>query len=216
MAVSPFKVASSITPYFLSELAVQIHISDSELSLLQLKLELARLPISLEDEEWGELNGVTVKMMVDTVNFWRKEYDWRAEEARLNEMPQFKAPINVDGFGILNIHFVHVVSQKPEPHPLLFLHGWPGSFAEVEKILPFLSEAGYNVVSPSLPGYGFSEYTGKAGFKHEQHAEVMNKLMLKLGYQEYVVQGGDWGSFIVGRMARMYPENVKALHVNMV
>jgi pimeloyl-ACP methyl ester carboxylesterase len=197
-------------------LTTQVHIPDSELSLLQRKLELARLPTSLENEEWGEPNGVIVKMMIETVKFWREQYDWRAEEARLNVMPQFKTSIDVNGFGTLNIHFVHAVSSKPNAVPLLFLHGWPGSFAEVEKILPSLTEARYNVVSPSLPGYGFSSYTDKAGFKHEQHAEVMNKLMMKLGYNKYVVQGGDWGSFIAGRMARMYPKNVKALHANMV
>lgn len=99
--------------------------------------------------------------------------------------------------------------------PILFVHGWPGSFIEIEKALPELNAAGFHVVAPSLPGYGFSSYTDKAGFKHAQHAEVMHKVMTKLGYKQYVVQGGDWGAFIVRYMATMYPDNVKAMHTNM-
>ena len=94
------------------------------------------------------------------------------------------------------------------------MHGWPGSFWEVSKILPLLNEAGFHVVAPSLPGYGFSEDPGTAGFKYEQDAEVMHKVMLKLGYQRYVVQGGDWGSDIVRMCGRRYPEHVQAVHIN--
>lgn len=154
--------------------------------------------------------------MSDTVDFWRNKYNWREEEARINELSQFKTPIEVDGFGTLDIHFVHSKSSGPDAVPLLFLHGWPGSFLEVEKILPGLNKAGYTVVAPSLPGYGFSSYTDKAGFKHVQHAEVMHKLMVRLGYEKHVVQGGDWGALIVRCIALKYPESVKALHVNMV
>jgi pimeloyl-ACP methyl ester carboxylesterase len=101
--------------------------------------------------------------------------------------------------------------------PILFLHGWPGNWTESYKIIPKLNEAGFDVVAPSLPGFGFSSYTNKPGFKHEQHAEVMHKLMTqRLGYESYVVQGGDWGSFIARTIAIKYPEQVKACHLNMV
>lgn len=186
------------------------------MDLLQRKLELARLPTNIANEQWGEDNGVTVKKIAETVDFWRKSYDWRKEEARLNEAPQFKTPIDVDGFGTLDIHFVHSKSSAQSSIPLLFLHGWPGSFAEIYKALPELNKAGFNVVAPSLPGYGFSSYPDKAGFKHIHHAEVMHKLMTRLGYKQYVVQGGDWGAFIVRCLGIMYPESVKAVHMNMV
>ena len=154
--------------------------------------------------------------MSDTLDFWRSQYDWKKEEARLNKMPQFMTPVDVEGFGRLDIHFMHSKSSEATAIPLLFVHGWPGSFAEVEKILPELNTAGFHVVAPSLAGYGFSSYTDKKGFKHPQHAEVMHKIMLRLGYDKYVVQGGDWGSFMVRSIALMYPEHVKAMHVNMV
>lgn len=134
----------------------------------------------------------------------------------LNKLPQFKCPIEVEGFGTLDMHFVHSESSANAPIPLLFLHGWPGSFSEVRKALPILNEAGFHVVAPSLAGYGFSSCPQKAGFKLGQDAELMHNLMLKLGYHNYVVQGGDWGSHITRKMALRYPEAIKAAHVNLV
>ena len=159
---------------------------------------------------------MTVKLISDTVDFWRNHYDWREEEERLNELPQYKCPIDVEGFGTLSIHFVHAQSTSPGARPLLFVHGWPGSFAEVRKIVPLLNKGGFHVVAPSLPGYGFSSDPGEAGFKHEQDAEVMHKVMRKLGYERYYVQGGDWGSDIVRTCGRRYPEHVLAVHINHV
>ncbi|KAL9597095.1 MAG: hypothetical protein Q9219_005378 [cf. Caloplaca sp. 3 TL-2023] len=154
--------------------------------------------------------------MQDTINHWRTSYKWRDEEAKLNELPQFQTSIDIDGFGPLSIHFVHSKSSNSNAIPLLFLHGWPGSFVEVSKILPKLNGAGFDIVAPSLPGYGFSSYPDQAGFKHEQHAQTFHKLMQKLGYDKYVVQGGDWGSFIVRTMAILYPDNIQAMHINML
>lgn len=154
--------------------------------------------------------------MQEILDFWRTEYDWRAEEARLNAMPQFMTDINVEGFGEIQLHFVHSRSRREDAIPVLFLHGWPGSFAEVTKILPILNQAGFHVVAPSLPGYGFSSYPEKPGFKHQHHAMAFHSLMQKLEYQDYVVQGGDWGSDIVRIIGLLYPENVKAVHQNMV
>ena len=167
-------------------------------------------------EQWAEDNGVTYQFMKDTVDFWRTKYNWRDEEARLNRLPQFKTTIEIEGFGTLDAHFVHSKASTPNAIPLLFSHGWPGSFAEVEKILTPLNEAGFDVVAPSLPGYGFSSFTDKAGFGHQQTAEFLHSIMRKLGYEHYVVQGGDWGSFLVRTMAITYPDHVKAMHVNMV
>ena len=155
-------------------------------------------------------------MMSETVDFWRKSYNWKAEEARLNEIPQFKTKVEVDGFGTLDMHFAHSKSPSPNAIPLLFLHGWPGNFSEIYKSIPELNQAGFHVVSPSLPGYGFSSYPDKAGFKHPQHAEATHKVMQNLGYSQYVVQGGDWGAFIVRWLATVYPDSVNAVHMNMV
>jgi pimeloyl-ACP methyl ester carboxylesterase len=202
--------------FLLTNKSCKINIPDSEIKLLQRKLEDARLPKELETTQWGETNGVTLKLVGDTVNFWRNEYDWKAEEARLNEMPQFKIPIDMDDFGTLGIHFVHSSSSVPNAVPLLFVHGWPSSFAEIQRALPALNKAGFHVVAPSLPGYGFSAYPKKAGFKYFHHAELMHKVMSKLGYEQYAVQGGDWGAIIVRCMALKYPGSIKAVHTNMV
>lgn len=150
------------------------------------------------------------------VDFWRRGYDWRAEEAKLNELPQYTCDVKVEGFGKLAMHFVHQPSSVAGARPLLFVHGWPGSFAEVVKMLPMLNDAGFHVVAPSLPGYGFSACPDEAGFSNEQDAEAVHSVMLELGYRQYVAQGGDWGSDIVRNLGRMFPQHVQAVHVNHV
>lgn len=138
-----------------------------------------------------------------------------------SELPQYTRDIDVDGFGTLNIHYVHKRSDEKNAIPLLFVHGWPGSFIEIRKILPLLVEASpdypsFHVVALSLPGFGFSAAPTKKGFGSPQYAEVGNKLMLALGYEEYVTQGGDWGSLITRRIASIYgTKHSKAWHTNM-
>ena len=178
------------------------------------KLELTRLPSNLATERWAENNGVTIQKVKDVVNFWRKSYSWKEEEARLNKLPQYTCNIHVEGFGELEMHFVHQISSAPNAVPLLFVHGWPGSFAEVTKLLPILDKAGFHVVAPSLPGYGFSTCPDQAGFTNERDAEAVHKVMVELGYQRYVVQGGDWGSDIARNVGRFFSQHVKAVHIN--
>jgi pimeloyl-ACP methyl ester carboxylesterase len=127
---------------------------------------------------------VTTDFILNAIDLWRKEYYWRDEKVKLNQMPQFTTSIEAAGFGKLDMHFVHSRTSGSNTIPLLFLHGRPGSFAEVRKILPLLNETGFDVVAPSLPGYGFSSYPETAGFKHKYIAEMTNKLRLKLGYDE--------------------------------
>lgn len=196
--------------------AFQISITDNELDLLRRKLELTRLPSDLAGEEWAEQNGVTLRLVDDTMSYWRDHYSWRSEEARLNNMPQYMTSIGTDHFGETDLHFVHSLSSSHKAIPLLFLHGWPGSFQEVSKALPKLNAAGFHVVAPSLPGFGFSSCPNKGGFKVRQIAEVMHKLMSKLGYRNYVAQGGDWGAMIAWTVAHSYPDSVKAIHVNLL
>ncbi|THU97599.1 alpha/beta-hydrolase, partial [Dendrothele bispora CBS 962.96] len=204
------------------EAPFKISIPDSDLDLLQQKLSLATFPDELENSEWRY--GVPLADMKRLVTRWREGYDWRAEEAKLNEeLPQFTRDIEVSGgHGRINIHYVHKRSEVENAIPLLFVHGWPGSFIEVRKILPLLVQASsdgkfpsFHVVAFSLPGYGFSEAPTKPGFTIERYAEIGNKLMLALGYNEYVTQGGDWGAIITRKIAQIYGgKSSKAWHTN--
>lgn len=138
--------------------------------------------------------------------------------ATVNKLPQFTRQVEVEGFGELNIHVVHQKSTVKNAIPLLFVHGWPGHFLEVEKLLPLLTAASpdhpsFHVVALSLPCFGFSDAPAKPGFNGAKYVETCNNLMLALGYNEYVVQGGDWGSFIARRLASTYGhQSVKAFH----
>lgn len=161
-----------------------------------------------------------------TVEHWRSRYSWREQEAKLNQMPQFKTTITLSAtnkagqaFDPVEVHFAHVkttaTDQKPAI-PLLFLHGWPGHFAEVQKALTALTAAGFDVVSPSLMGYGWSSLPRQAGFNFFHHGDVFHRLMVRLGYDRYVVQGGDWGAIVSRALLMQYPEHAVALHLNMV
>ncbi|KAJ8081542.1 hypothetical protein AAF712_011107 [Marasmius tenuissimus] len=198
----------------------KISISDAQLSLLKQKLELTRLPDEIDDAGWDY--GAPLGDIKRLVARWKNGYDWRKHERQLNdELPQFTRDIEVDGHGVLNIHYVYKRSEAKGAIPLFFAHGWPGSIIEVRKILPLLTavedgKPSFDVVAMSLPGYGFSEGTKKKGFDMPKYAEVGHKLMIALGYNEYVVQGGDWGYFITRTMSTIYgPQNhVKGWHTN--
>ncbi|ETW82018.1 hypothetical protein HETIRDRAFT_61404 [Heterobasidion irregulare TC 32-1] len=203
---------STATPF-------KIAIPDSDIAALKQKLDLVRFPDELDDA--GREYGVPLADLKRLVARWKDEYDWRKHEAELNELPMFTRGIEVDGFGTLDIHYVHQESDVEGAISLLFVHGWPGSFIEVQKILPLLTASSaehpsFHVVGLGLPGYGFSEAPKKKGFAAKQFAEVGHKLMLALGYDEYVTQGGDWGSLITRVMSNLYgPKHVKAWHTNM-
>ncbi|ESK82857.1 epoxide hydrolase [Moniliophthora roreri MCA 2997] len=199
--------------------AFKIAVSDEALDILKRKLELSRLPDEIEEAGWDY--GAPLADIQRLVARWKDGYDWRKHEKMLNEeLPQFTRDIEVEGHGVLNIHYVHKKSEVPNAIPLLFVHGWPGSFVEVRKILPLLTanEPGmpsFHVVGLGLPGYGFSEGTKKKGFHMPKYAEVGHKLMLALGYTEYVAQGGDWGFAVTRTIAAIYGgKHVKAWHTN--
>ncbi|KAG6900644.1 hypothetical protein C0993_006748 [Termitomyces sp. T159_Od127] len=166
-----------------------IAVPDEQLSLLSKKLALVTLPDEIDDANWDY--GVPLTNIKRLVDRWKNGFDWRKQETALNaELPQFMRDIDVEGYGTLNIHYVHKKSEVGGAIPLLFVHGWPGSFIEVRKLLPFLIEASpdhpsFHVVAISLPGYGFSSAPSKKGFEITQYAEVAHKLMLALGYDEY-------------------------------
>jgi len=169
-----------------------INISDSHVQDLKQRLSLARFPDELDGAGWDM--GSPLKEIRRLTKYWRDQFDWRQSERKLAELPHYVTCIQCDGFESLRIHFIHKKSQAKNAIPLLFAHGWPGNFLEVTKLLEPLSQGGggpaFDIVAPSLPNFGFSEGTNKQGFAIAQYAETLHKLMLKLGYDEYVTQGG--------------------------
>ncbi|KAG6847803.1 hypothetical protein H0H93_005897 [Arthromyces matolae] len=209
------------TMLFAKETPFTIAIPEERLSLLQQKLALTTFPDELEEAGWHY--GVPLADIKRLVNYWKDGFDWRKHEAALNaELPQYTRDIEVEGYGTLNIHYVHKRSDVKAAIPLLFVHGWPGSFLEVRKMLPLLVQQAasgdhpsFHVVALDLPGFGFSSAPSKRGFDLPQYAEVAHKLMISLGYHEYVTQGGDFGFVITRKMAEKYgPKHVKAWHTN--
>lgn len=200
-----------------------ISVPDDLLAFINDRVRTARLPTPLQHAEGdGWSHGLPTSTLSSLKNYWTHDYNWRAVEARINStFTQYTLPISSDGED-LTVHFVHHRSPREDAVPLIFIHGWPGSFLEVEKILPLLTSPtdpkhpAFHVVAPSLPGFGFSSPPKNAGFKPKKIAAVMNKLMLALGYTAYVAQGGDWGSFICRLMALDYPECCVGVHVNFV
>ncbi|RFU24501.1 hypothetical protein B7463_g11834, partial [Scytalidium lignicola] len=204
-------MSSTIKPF-------KINVPDSKITRLHQKLDLTDYPDELEDA--GSSCGAPLSDIKRLANHWRNGFDWRKQEAKLNELSQFTMDVDVEGFETLNIHFVHEKSEIKGAIPLLFIHGWPGSFNEVTKILPLLksSDGGpaFHVVAPSLPNFGFSSRVTKKGFGFFQYAEALHKVMIGLGYDQYVVQGGDWGAIILRAIAHAYPAHVRGLHTNLV
>jgi pimeloyl-ACP methyl ester carboxylesterase len=180
---------ADIAPY-------KIEVPQWKLADLQKRLALAKFPEDeLEGAEWDY--GVPLADVKRLTLFWRDQFDWPKAQEKLNQLPHFTTSIQCDGFESLEIHFIHQKSDVDGAIPLLFVHGWPGSFLEATKIIKELTSNGnhpaFHFVALSLPNYGFSEGPRKKGFAIEQYAETCNKLMLKLGYNEYATQGGDWG-----------------------
>jgi pimeloyl-ACP methyl ester carboxylesterase len=159
--------------------------------------------------------GVPLEKLKGLVEYWATEYDWRKAEAKLNALPQFVTEI--DG---LDIHFIHVRSPHEDAVPLIITHGWPGSIIELLKIIEPLTnppdgEDAFHLVIPSLPGYGFSGRPEAPGWNPDRIAHAWDELMKRLGYDEYVAQGGDWGAVVTQAMGRQAPDGLRAIHVNL-
>jgi pimeloyl-ACP methyl ester carboxylesterase len=152
------------------------------------------------------------------VNYWQTAYNWRRCEASLNSFPQYRTKI--DG---LNIHFLHVRSKHENALPLLITHGWPGSVLEFVKVIDPLTnptahggraEDAFDVVAPSLPGFGFSDKPAERGWNNARIARAWIELMRRVGYKRYVAQGGDWGAFVTTTMAQQRPPGLAGIHLN--
>lgn len=200
-----------------------VHVEDAVLDDLRQRLERVRWPG--EPIKAGWRYGANLDYMRRLVDYWRDDYDWRAAEARLNRFPQFKTPIPMDGGGEIDIHFIHEKGSGANPLPLLLSHGWPGSVSEFTDAIEPLAhperfggdaDDGFDVVVPSLPGYGFSDAPPEP-IGPKAIAGIFTRLMRDvLGYERYVAQGGDWGSIIVARMALDHPDCLAAAHFNML
>lgn len=166
-----------------------ISIPDSQLDLLHQKLQAATFPDELDAAGWDL--GVPLDEIKRLTAYWRDGFDWRAKEKELNgKLHQFMVSVSVSGFVQLDIHCVHQRSPMPGAIPLLFLHGWPGSFLEAVKLIPLLTKGdenqpAFDLVVPSLPNFGFSQGVKQRGFGLAQYAEAMHSLMLNLGYEKY-------------------------------
>uniref|UniRef100_A0A6M2DF03 Epoxide hydrolase n=1 Tax=Xenopsylla cheopis TaxID=163159 RepID=A0A6M2DF03_XENCH len=206
----PQKVDTSLRPF-------KINVNDKILETLKAKLSTVQYTQALEGINFEY--GFNTDSLKNVVEFWKTQYNWREREALLNKYPHFKT--NIQG---LDIHYVHVkpkVAANVQVLPLIMIHGWPGSFVEFYKIIPKLTtpRPGYNfvfeLILPSIPGYGFSQGAAKPGLGAAQVAVVMRNLMERIGFKKYYVQGGDWGALIISAMATLFPENILGQHSNM-
>ena len=190
----------------------RINVPEADLSDLGDRLARTRWPHEATAPPWEQ--GPPLSYLQELVGYWRRDYDWRAAEARLNRYDQF-----VDEVEDQRIHFLHVPSPHAGALPLVLSHGWPGSIVEFLDVIDPLTNPpdaadAFSLVVPSLPGYGFSGPTTAPGWTPRRMAAAFGAIMARLGYERYGVQGGDWGSVISCNMADLEPERVVGLHVN--
>ena len=196
----------------------RIAITDNALDDLRRRLELTRLADDPNVEGWDL--GIRTSFLRDLMAYWRTGFDWRTQETRLNAYPQFRADVAGD-----RIHFVHVRGAGREPTPLLLLHGWPATFAELLPLAHRLSDpARYggdsddacDVVIPSLPGFGFSDRARTMAMNAFAIADSLAELMTQLGYATFTVQGGDIGAGVATALALTHADRLTGLHLNYI
>ncbi len=199
----------------------RIDVPDEQLEDLQRRLHNTRWPdqetIAGSEGPWGQ--GIPLHFTQELARYWREDYDWRASEARFNQIPQFRTVI--DG---LAIHFMHIRSPHEDALPLIMSHGWPGSFVEFLKVIGPLTDPtahggtadqAFHLAIPSLPGFGFSDKPDHCGWGVPRIAMAWEQLMLRLGYERFAAQGGDWGSMVTTAMATGHPAHLAGIHLNM-
>jgi pimeloyl-ACP methyl ester carboxylesterase len=194
----------------------RIDIPQTDLDDLEDRLARARWPEEMPGVGWSR--GVPLGYLRDLADYWLTKYDWRKQEAKLNELPQFTTQI--DG---TPVHFLHVRSPESGALPLILTHGWPGSIVEFLRVIGPLTDPrthggdradAFHLVIPSLPGYGFSGPTHEAGWTTARIAKAWAELMHRLGYERYGAQGGDWGAFVSPELGRIAADQVLGVHVN--
>jgi pimeloyl-ACP methyl ester carboxylesterase len=194
-----------------------INVPDEDLVELRRRIKATRWPDKETVDDQSQ--GIPLAKLKPLVEYWGTEYDWRKAEAELNALPQFMTTI--DG---IDIHFIHVRSKHGNALPVVITHGWPGSVFENLKVIGPLTdptahggsaEDAFDVVIPSMPGYGFSGKPTETGWGPDRIARTWAELMKRLGYTHYVAQGGDWGSPVSSAMARLAPEGLRGIHINL-
>ena len=196
-----------------------IAVENSVLDDLRQRLADTRWPDEIPNTGWDYGSNLTyIKELVD---YWRTDFDWRAQEAKLNAFNHFKS--EVDG---LDIHFIHEKGKGPNPIPLIITHGWPSCFFEMTKIIPLLADPAsyggdaadsFDVVAPSLPGFGFSDHAQDRGMEIQRVAGMWNKLMSQnLGYPKFGAQGGDIGSGVTARLGFAHSDTLYGIHLTSI
>ena len=196
-----------------------IAVENSVLDDLRQRLADTRWPDEIPNTGWDYGSNLTyIKELVD---YWRTDFDWRAQEAELNAFNHFKS--EVDG---LDIHFIHEKGKGPNPIPLIITHGWPSCFFEMTKIIPLLADPAshggdaadsFDVVAPSLPGFGFSDHAQDRGMEVQRVAGMWNKLMSQnLGYPKFGAQGGDIGSGVTARLGFAHSDTLYGIHLTSI
>ena len=200
---------SAITPF-------KISVSDDVLADLKQRLANTRWPEKETVDDWSQ--GIPLAYTQEVCKYWLEEYDWRAREALLNRYEQFTTEL--DG---IDIHFIHARSPHDHARPLVMTHGWPGSIVEFQKVIGPLVDPvahggdaadAFHVVCPTLPGYGFSGKPDKPKWDIGKIAQTWNELMLRLGYDKYFAQGGDWGGLVTATIGEQNLGNCEAIHLN--
>jgi pimeloyl-ACP methyl ester carboxylesterase len=195
----------------------KIQVDDAQLEDLKRRLRATRWPDAQTVGDWSQ--GIPLDYVQKVCDYWARDYDWRKTEARLNALPQFQT--DLDG---VSIHFLHIKSHHSDALPLVLTHGWPGSIIEFLKVIPALTDPtahgghaneAFHVVCPTLPGYGFSGKPKQNGWTAEKIARAWSELMLRLGYQRYYAQGGDWGAVVTTAIGLQDTEHCHGIHLNM-
>ncbi len=191
---------------------IVIEIAQSHLDDLKSKLRLTRWTDEIEGSGWNY--GANLNYMKELSDYWLNYFDWRKTESEINKYGNFIATIDE-----YKIHFLHIKGKGVKSIPLIITHGWPTSFLEMMKLIPLLTENkdhSFDLVIPSMMGYGFSEKITQPGCNVVFMAELWHKLMTELGYEKYGVQGGDFGSGVSTSLAMKYPEHIIGIHLNYI
>lgn len=206
---------TDVTPF-------RIAIDDAVIADLHDRLARTRWPERETVADWTQ--GIPLAYVQEICSYWAKVYDWKAREAALNAWPQFRTMLDGEGDEPLGIHFIHARSPHEGALPLVLTHGWPGSTVEFMKVIGPLTDPtahggsaddAFHVVVPSLPGYGFSDKPAKTGWGVERIGTAWDQLMVRLGYDRYGAQGGDWGSAVTVQIGMQNRGSCIGIHVNM-